>query len=299
MGSSPNKINIYININNNMKIYSKYLKSPLTTISLKTSNPVTPGTRHYKYIPKNILAKKNPLLKASTFQIQRSYGRANTGHISVHGRSSGCKKLYRKLFFFNKAYLGIILFSLYDPNRTAFISAVFDFLNFKFFFVPSIHNVCVGSVIGCKEPNHRYFKGFRYQLLHHLNGSILSFLSLNTHKFSKYAKSAGTYCQLLFRSKSLCKVRLPSNQIISVSPYCFATLGIVSNIYQRFISIGKAGRNRLKGFKSKVRGVAMNPVDHPHGGRSNGGCCWVTPWGKPFRFKKTSRSSIKKIYKLL
>lgn len=283
-----------------MKIYSKYYKKPLATIVLKTSNPVTPGTRHFKYISKNILAKKNSLLKSATFQIQRSYGRSSaSGHITVRGRSSGCKKLYRKLFFFNKSYLGIVLFSLYDPNRTAFISAVFDFLNFKFYFVPAIHNVCAGSVVGCKEPNYRYFKGFRYQLQYHLPGSILSFLSLNTQKISKYAKSAGTYCQLLFKSKVYCKVRLPSSQIINVSSFCFATLGIVSNIYQRFISIGKAGRNILKGFKSKVRGIAMNPVDHPHGGRSNGGCCWVTPWGKPYRFKKTSRSKTKKIYKLL
>lgn len=283
-----------------MSLYYKSSIKPLKTIVLKNSNPITPGTRHYKYISKNVLAKKNSFLKTATFNIQRSYGRSSTtGHITIRGRSSGCKKLYRKLFFFNKNYLGIVLFSLYDPNRTAFISAVFDFLNFKFYFVPAIHNVCVGSVIGCKEPNYRYFKGFRYQLLHHLTGSILSFLSLNTQSISHYAKSAGTYCQLLFKSKLFCKVRLPSNQIINISACCFATLGVVSNIYQRFISIGKAGRNILKGFKSKVRGIAMNPVDHPHGGRSNGGCCWVTPWGKPFRFKKTSRSKIKKIYKLL
>jgi len=92
---------------------------------------------------------------------------------------------------------------------------------------------------------------------------------------------------------------LPSNQIISIPSTCFATLGIVSNIYNRFIVIGKAGRNRLLGIKPTVRGIAKNPVDHPHGGRSNGGCCWVTPWGRPFKFKKTSRSKISKIYKLL
>ncbi len=283
-----------------MKHNFKYLKTPLLSPGLKISKPNTPGTRHYKYISKNVLAKKNNLLKFITFQISRSYGRsATTGHITTRGRSSGCKKLYRKLFFFNKAALGIVLFSLYDPNRTAFVSAVFDFLSYKFMFIPTIHNSCVGSIVGCKEPNYRYFKGFRYQLQHHLNGSIISLVSSNIQGSAKYSRSAGTYCQLLLKSSNICKIRLPSNQIINISPLCFATLGIVSNIYQRFISVGKAGRNRLKGFRSKVRGIAMNPVDHPHGGRSNGGCCWVTPWGKPFRFRQTSRSKIKKIYKLL
>jgi large subunit ribosomal protein L2 len=289
----------YLKINS-MKQKIKYLKNTFLSPVLKVSNPNTPGTRHYKYISKNVLSKNNKLLKPLIFKIQRAYGRSsNTGHITVRGRSRGCKNLYRKLFFFNKSFLGIVLFSLYDPNRTAFVSAVFDFLSYKFVFIPMIHNQCSGSIVGCKEPNYRYFKGFRYQLLHQLNGSVISLLSKNIQPSAKYARAAGTYCQLLFKSQTTCKVRLPSSQIINVSPLCFATLGTVSNIYQRFISVGKAGRNRLRGFRPKVKGIAMNPVDHPHGGRSNGGCCWVTPWGKPFRFRKTSRSSTKKIYKLL
>lgn len=129
--------------------------------------------------------------------------------------------------------------------------------------------------------------------------SHISLISLNFKKFAQYSRAAGTYCQLLFRSKKICKIKLPSGQIIALSSQCFATFGAISNIYHRFINIGKAGRNILYGKKPKVRGIAMNPVDHPHGGRTNGGCSWVTPWGKPFRFKKTSSSKIKKIYKLL
>lgn len=272
-----------------------------TTISsfhipkLVTANPITPGTRHKKYVSKNVLIKKNNLLKHLIFNIQRAFGRsASSGHITISSRGSGCKKLYRKLSFFNSSSLGVVLFSMYDPNRTAYISAVFDFLQLKFFFIPTVHQQCVGSIVGCKEPNYRYYLGFRYQLQHHKNGAFLSFLCLNTNKFAKYIKAAGTYGQLLFRSKTICKIRLPSNQIITLPSQCFATFGPVSNIYHRFISIGKAGRNRLKGFRPKVRGIAMNPVDHPHGGRTNGGCCWVTPWGKPFLFRKTSRSKKKK-----
>lgn len=281
-----------------MAFLKQYTITSLKLPKLQLNNAVTPGTRHKKLISKNVLIKKNNLLKNIVFNIQRSFGKSSVGHI-LFKRNSGCKKLYRNLTFFNNLSLNIVLFSLYDPNRTAFISAVFDFLHFKFFFVPAVHQQCSGVVLGCKEPNYQYFLGFRYRLAHHLNGAILSFLCTTTTSFAKYAKAAGTHCQLLLKSKTICKIRLPSSQIISIPSICFATFGSVSNVYHRFIIIGKAGRNILKGFRPKVRGVAMNPVDHPHGGRTNGGCCWVTPWGKPFLFKKTSRSRQKKIFKLL
>lgn len=269
-------------------------------MQLLQSKPNTPGTRHYKYILKNFLAKSNKLLKTLIFKIHHAFGKSfSSGHTTVWGRNSGCKKLYRKLEFLNKDTLGIVLFSTYDPNRTAFILAVFDFLTFKFFYTLSSHLLFSGCSIGCKLPNYKYFLGFRYKLGFQLHGSILSIITLKKNKKAQYSLAAGVYCQLLYKSLSFCKIRLPSSQIISVSATCYATLGIISNTYNRFITIGKAGRNRLLGIKPKVRGIAMNPVDHPHGGRSNGGCCWVTPWGKPFKFKKTSNSIIKKVYKLL
>ncbi len=269
-------------------------------MELKQSNPITSGRRHYKYTIKNYLVKSNKLLKSLIFKIHCTFGKSfSSGHTTVWGRNSGCKKLYRQLKFLNKDTLGIVLFSTYDPNRTAFIIAVFDFLTLKFFYTLSSHLLFSGCLVGCKLPNYKYFLGFRYKLFLQLQGSILSMISLKKKKKAQYVLSAGTYCQLLYKSQTFCKIRLPSSQIINISSVCFATLGIISNIYNRFITIGKAGRNRLFGFKPKVRGIAMNPVDHPHGGRSNGGCCWVTPWGKPFKFKKTSNSLIKKIYKLL
>lgn len=275
-------------------------KTLIQTPKLIIAKPNTPGTRHYKYISKNIFIKKNNLLKVLRFKIQRAFGRSSrTGHITIRGKSSGCQKLYRKISFLNTTSLGVVLFSSYDPNRTTFISAVFDLLQYKFFFIPMLNNQNVGSIVGCKEPNFRYFMGFRYQLIFQPLGATVCFLSLNAQNIAKYARAAGTYCLLLIKSKTFCKIRLPSNQLVTISSKCYATLGTVSNIYHRFISIGKAGRNRLLGLRPKVRGIAMNPVDHPHGGRTNGGCCWVTPWGKPFRFRKTSRSKIKKLFKLL
>ena len=268
-------------------------------MKLIKSNPITPGTRHYKYISKNILAKHNKLLKTLIYSIHRSFGKSySTGHTTIWGRSSGCKKLFRKLSFFKHDTLGIILFSIYDPNRTAFISAVFDFFFFKFSYILSVHNISAGCIVGCRVPNYKYFLGFRYKMFYQLQGTLLSALSLKKNKKAQYVLSAGTYCQLLYKSLLFCKVRLPSNQIIKVYASSFATVGTISNIFNKFVVLGKAGRNRSLGIRPKVRGIAMNPVDHPHGGRSNGGCCWVTPWGKPFRFKKTSRSKISKIFKL-
>lgn len=267
---------------------------------LLTNKPITPGTRHYKYTYKNFLARSNKLLKLLIFKINSSFGKSFTsGHTTIWGKNSGCKKLHRKLEFFNTNTLGIILFSTYDPNRTAFIFAVFDLLTCKFFYTLATNLLSPGCILGNKLPNYKYFLGFRYKLNCQLQGSILCMINLKKNKKAQYSLAAGSYCQLLYKSTLSCKIRLPSNQIINVSGNCCATLGIISNIYNRFINIGKAGRNRLYGKKPKVRGIAMNPVDHPHGGRSNGGCCWVTPWGKPFKFKKTSNSKITKIYKLL
>lgn len=266
----------------------------MTLIKLK---PNTPGTRHYKYVSKPNLAKNNKLLKSLIFKIHQTFGKSfSSGHTTVWGRNSGCKKLYRKTESLQHDTLGIILYSTYDPNRTAFLIAVFDFLTFKFFYSLSTHMLYSGCIIGCTKPGHKYFLGFRYKLDFQVPGSILSAISLKVNKKAQYSLAAGTYCQLLYKSLTSCKIRLPSNQIISIASNSFATVGAISNIFNRYIVIGKAGRNRLLGIKPTVRGIAKNPVDHPHGGRSNGGCCWVTPWGKPFKFKKTSRSkNIKKI----
>lgn len=261
-------------------------------IVIKT-NPNTPSKRHYKYVLKTNLAKSNNILKSLIFKIHQTFGKSfSSGHTTVWGRNSGCKKLYRKIESLHQDTLGIILYSIYDPNRTAFLSAVFDFLTLKFFYSLSTHLLASGCIIGCTKPNYKYFLGFRYKLYFQLPGSILSAISLKLNKKAQYSLAAGTFCQLLYKSLTFCKIRLPSNQIISIYTNSFATLGTVSNTFNRFIVIGKAGRNRLFGIKPTVRGIAKNPVDHPHGGRTNGGCCWVTPWGKPFKFKKTSRSKL-------
>ena len=245
------------------------------------SKPFTPGRRHYEYLPKYLLCKYNQFLKNLTFNIKRCVGRSSvTGHTTVWGRSSGCKKLYRQINSLNNPSLGIILFSFYDPNRSSF------------------EGVVSGSIIASSLKFTDFRLGYRSCLSKHISGSILNSISLNSQKAPQYGLAAGTFCQLIQKDSDNYRVRLPSNQIIVLSSVCFATLGVVSNVSNNLVVLGKAGRNRLKGFRPRVRGIVMNPVDHPHGGRTNVGRAWTTPWGKPTQNCSTSRSKTKKIYKL-
>lgn len=263
------------------------------------SKPFTPGRRHYEYLPKFLLCKYNQFLKTLTFNIRRCIARSsNTGRITVWGRGGGCKKLYRQLNSLNNSSLGIILFSFYDPNRSAFVSIYFDFLKNQFSYVLAVEGLVSGSIVA-SSPNLVDFRlGYRSFLGKHISGSILNSISVNSQKVPQYSTAAGTFCQLIQKTNNSCQIRLPSNQIITLSAMSFATLGVVSNVSNNLTVLGKAGRKRLKGFRPHVRGIVMNPVDHPHGGRTNGGRAWTTPWGKPTQNKSTSKSKIKKIYKL-
>lgn len=271
-----------------------WVQIPLFTVKfcmkLSHSFPTSPGIRHKKYIQKFLLGKQNNLIKDLTFNVYRCMGRsATTGHITVWGRGGGCKKLYRSIKQLDINSLGIILFTTYDPNRSSFISLYFDFLSLKFNYVLAVKNITTGSIVGCSAVAKEFKLGFAYGLKNHPNGSIFMSLTSKLHKNPQYALAAGTFCQLLQKGSDFCKVRLPSNKILVLSSSCFGTLGVVSNNYNKFLVLGKAGINRLKGRRPHVRGIAMNPVDHPHGGRTNGGCAWVTPWGKPAHGQKTAR----------
>jgi large subunit ribosomal protein L2 len=282
-----------------MKFFNLKSNAP-STIKVIQSKPDTPGRRHYKYIQKFLLCKQTKLVKSLNFKVRRCMGRSsNTGHITMWNRGGGCKKLYRQLNSKPNKSLGIVLFSFYDPNRSSFISVFFDFLTYKFKHILSVNGVVSGA-LSITSPKFVGFKlGFSGLLENHPSRSIFNSLVLNTKKGPQYAVAAGTFCQLLQTSLQFSKVRLPSNQIIEVSSLSYGTLGVVSNTQNNLVVLGKAGRKRLKGSRPHVRGVAMNPVDHPHGGRTKGGRDWVTPWGKPFRFGSTSHSKRKKIYKLL
>ena len=276
----------------------KKKEKKLQVLQLKRKSPRAPSLRHYRFVTKGILARQNRILKSLIFRVAKQHGKsAFSGRTLLWGRSRGCKRLYRKICFSNQNALRLVLFTTYDPNRSTFISATFDFFSYTFAFMPALESIFSGVLVGCK-PVHKlkFYAGFRYSLHFLTAGTLVSLLSLKPSSFAQYSRSCGTFALLLSKTQKFCKIRLPSGNTVFVSVACYATLGALANSLHRACVVGKAGRNRLRGRKPKVRGVAMNPVDNPHGGRTNGGCCWVTPWGKPYLFRKTSKSKLNKQY---
>ena len=249
---------------------------------------ITNGTRHQLNIQKNLLSKKTGLLKSIRKGCKNQSGRSfSNGRITVRHKGGGCKKIYRKINFQDFTFLAIVIAIEYDPYRSSFISLNFDFINRTFFYSLSTDAVTVGSLISSTENFTELRLGFRTLLKNIPTGTIINCLSLNKDKKIKYIRSAGTFGQIIQKNTINCHIKLPSNQIIVVSSNSYATIGVISNLKNNLVVIGKAGRKRLMGNRPSVRGIAMNPVDHPHGGRTNGGRPSVTPWGIPTKGKPT------------
>lgn len=254
-------------------------------ITLKSN---TPGTRHVVKIDKSLLLKNNFIFKSLTKHKHSFQGRSSlNGRITVRHKGSGCKKKYRNLIIDNRDKTSIVIAVAYDPYRTSFISLNFDLIKKNFFTSLASNCLYTGFIYHCKQDLDSLKFGYRTSIMSIPAGSILSNISLNSRYKAIYARSAGTSCQLIQKSNILSKIRLPSGKIIDIFNEAFSTLGVNSNIQHKLICVGKAGKNRLKGIRPTVRGIAMNPVDHPHGGRTNTGFVYVTPWGIPTKGMKT------------
>ena len=263
-------------------------------MKLIKKNPITAGTRHQVNIEKNKLSKTLTIVKNLVFNVYKNVGRSSlTGHITVRARGSGVKNLYRNLSLFSSNKLGIVLCTGYNPNTTAFTSLCFDLLTFKFFFLPAISGVYSGSIVSSALKFIDLKLGFRSSFLTIPVGTFINNVCLTQTRKPCYSLAAGTFCQFLQRNHGESLIRLPSSQIISIPSKGFALLGFLSNTLNSSVVLGKAGRNRSKGFRSKVRGVAMNPVDHPHGGRTKGGMPSVSPWSRPAKGQPTVKKNRK------
>lgn len=253
-------------------------------MELKKVLPIANSSRFQIRLQKNLLTKRNNLVKVLFKEYKVKRGRSSsTGHITVRHKSNGCKY---KLHIINSldTYFGLNICNMYNSNQNAFVSLNFDLLAKSFFKTTSTAKVFPGCFIISHLEIKDKFVGCRMQLKFLPVGSIIHSISFNNNII--YSSSAGSFCQLI-EKKSSCKVRLPSGKIIKLFDNCFATLGTISNNRHKSICIAKAGRNRLLGVRPGVRGIAMNPVDHPHGGRTNGGRPSVTPWGIPTKGKPT------------
>lgn len=253
-------------------------------MKLKTILPITNGTRHQINLQKNLLTKNNNIVKFLIKKYNLQHGRSkNTGQITVRHKGNGCKKkshITNSLDF----YFGINICQMYSPSQNAFVSLNFDFIKKSFFKTIAIDKLYSGSLVVSELKVRDQYIGYKMQLKFISVGAIIN--NISNHNKIIYSSSAGSFCQLI-EKKLKCKVRLPSGKIILLPNNYFGTLGCVSNLQHKSICIGKAGKNRLKGIRPSVRGIAMNPVDHPHGGRTNGGRPSVTPWGIPTKGKPT------------
>ncbi len=265
------------------------------------SNPVTNGSRHQIKIDKSILLKSTRCFKETIKSFQKSNGRSSvTGHITSWHKGGGKKRLYRSIQFNNDPKTAISVGISYDPNRSAFVSTNFDLNKRCFFNTIATKNTRSGSLIKINAENTELKLGFKTPLSKMPVGTIINNISSDDKSISKYARSAGVSAQLVQLDNKHAKIKLSSNTIIKVSNKAYANIGVVSNSYHHLIKIGKAGRNRNLNRRPIVRGIAMNPVDHPHGGRTNGGRPSVTPWGLPtkgkFYLKKRNKKQ-KEIFK--
>jgi large subunit ribosomal protein L2 len=258
-------------------------------MALKNFNPITPGQRQLVLVDRTGLYKGAPL-KVLTEGKSEKGGRNNTGRITMRRRGGGHKTSYRIVDFKRrKADMPATVERLeYDPNRSAYI-ALIKYEDGENAYILAPQRVAVGDVV--VSGNKVDVKpGNAMPLASMPVGTIVHNVEMKPGAGGKIARSAGTYVQYLGRDSGYAVLRLTSGETRKVHLSCFATVGAVSNPDHANTSLGKAGRNRWKGIRPSVRGVAMNPIDHPHGGgegRTSGGRHPVTPWGKGTKGMKT------------
>ena len=258
-------------------------------MALKQYNPTSPGQRGLVLIDRSELHKGRPE-KSLVEGLTKSGGRGGGGRIAVRFRGGGAKRLYRKIDFKRRKWdMPAVVERLeYDPNRTAFIALLkYEDGELAYILAPQRmkvgDQVVAGEKVDVKPGNAMPLRSMPL-------GAIIHNIEMKPLKGGQIARSAGTYAQLVGRDAGYAQIRLNSGELRMALDTCMATVGAVSNPDHMNEVIGKAGRNRHKGRRPHVRGVAMNPVDHPHGGgegKTSGGRHPVTPWGKPTKGKRT------------
>ncbi len=258
-------------------------------MALKHYKPVTPSQRQLVLVDRRDLWKGKPV-KALTEGLTKSGGRNNTGRITVWSRGGGHKRRYRIIDFKRRKFdvPARVERLEYDPNRTAFIALV-RYEDGELSYILAPQRLKVGDTVISGE-RVDIVPGNAAPMQNIPVGTIIHNIEMKPGKGGQIARAAGAYAQLIGKDAGYALLRLQSGEQRMVRAECMATIGAVSNPDNQNINLGKAGRKRWKGRRPVVRGVAMNPVDHPHGGgegRSSGGRHPVTPWGKPTKGKRT------------
>ncbi|QDO98943.1 50S ribosomal protein L2 [Ferrovibrio terrae] len=258
-------------------------------MALKTYKPVTPSTRGLVLIDRSQLHKGRPV-KELTEGLKKTGGRNHFGRITTRHIGGGHKRRYRMIDFKRRKFdiSAVVERIEYDPNRTAFIALIkYDDGELAYIIAPQRlkagDRVVSGEKADIKPGNAMPLKSIPV-------GTIIHNVEMKPGKGGQMARSAGSFVQLVGKDQGMALVRLASGEQRLVQAECMATIGAVSNPDNQNTKLGKAGRKRWMGIRPTVRGVAMNPIDHPHGGgegRTSGGRHPVTPWGKNTKGKRT------------
>ena len=261
-------------------------------MGIKSYKPTSPARRYYSVSDFKDVTASEPERSLTEHQTSTGGGN-NLGRITSRFRGGGHKQRYR-IIDFKRDKIGIpakVATIEYDPNRTARI-ALLHYADGEKRYILAPDGLAVGQTLVASR-NADIKPGNSLTLRFIPPGTAIHNVELKKGKGGQLARSAGTYAQLVGKDAGYAQIKLNSGELRMVPAECLATVGAVSNPDQQNIVIGKAGRTRWLGHRPVVRGVAMNPVDHPHGGgegKTSGGRHPVTPWGKPTKGKKTRKN---------
>jgi len=259
--------------------------------------PDTPSRRYMTISTFEEITKKSPERKLTT-ALRKTGGRNNRGRITSRHRGGGHRRRYRIIDFKRNKYdmSGEVLSIEYDPNRSSRI-ALIEYEDGEKRYIIAADGLRVGNKIMSTLNSQIPFNvGNAMPLGLIPEGLLVHNIELKPGKGAQMARSAGSYARIMASESGMITLKLPSGEMRMVSGNCFATIGMVGNKSHESIVIGKAGRKRWLGRRPKVRGVVMNPVDHPHGGgegRTSGGRHPVSPWGMPTKGYRTRKKNKK------
>ena len=262
-------------------------------MGIKKLTPTSPSRRYQTYLTRDELTKGAQPEESQLEPKTRISGRNNCGHITVRRRGGAHKRFYR-IIDFKRDKTGVpgrITQIEYDPNRSSHIALV-TYLDGEKRYIIAPAGLEVGKTI-VSGPEADILPGNALPIRNIPLGTQIHNIELRPGKGGQMARSAGAFAQLVAKEGDYAQLRMPSGEVRRVPVQCMATIGQVGNVEHENVSFGKAGRSRWKGLRPHVRGVAMNPVDHPHGGgegKTSGGRHPVTPWGQPTRGYKTRRN---------